>query len=98
MTTVAAEFHTDTRRVRGLIPLNTFTFHRENVGHDVFEVSITDAEGPFVVQVRAWGNMIRAVEAFTRSRAHVSIGVKADIYRTGYASVDGMNVRVTPIG
>ncbi|MFD7552954.1 hypothetical protein ACFV9E_00190 [Streptomyces sp. NPDC059835] len=98
MTTVAAEFHTDTRRVRGLVSLNTFTFHRENLGHELFEVSITDAEGPFVVQVRSWGNMIRTVEMFTRSRSHVGIGVKADIYRTGYASVNGLNIRVTPIG
>lgn len=95
---VAVEFQSNPPRERGLIQLNAFTFHRENVNHDVFSVSLTDAEGPFVYQVRSWGNMIRSVERFTRSEAHAGICAKTDIYRTGYASVNGINVRVTPVG
>jgi hypothetical protein len=57
-------------RERKLIPLNTFYFHRENINHDRFEVSITDADGTFRYQVRSWGNMIRTVRAFVESIAH----------------------------
>lgn len=98
---VAAEFRTSTRRERGLISLDAFSFHRENLNHVVFQVSITDGVGePFVYDVRAWGNMIRSVNAFTENVSHVGmcLRVKRDIYRTGYALVNGSNVRVTPIG
>ncbi|MFE9442466.1 hypothetical protein ACFYO2_26470 [Streptomyces sp. NPDC006602] len=90
---------TSANRERGLIPVGSYSFHREYANHDVFEVSVTDAAGTFRYEVRAWGNMIRSVEAFTSSIAHVGIcqRAKVDIYRTGYALVNGYNVRVTPL-
>jgi hypothetical protein len=89
----------ESRRERGLIPLRDYSFHREFINHDRFEVSITDAVGTFRYQVRAWGNMIRTVNAFTASVAHVGMcqRAKRDIYMTGYGSVNGYNVRVSPV-
>ncbi|MEU3278186.1 hypothetical protein [Streptomyces antibioticus] len=86
-------------RERGVIPLNAYSFHREYAYHGVFEVSITDEHGPFVYQVRSWGNMIRTVEAFTECIAHSGAAriAKVDIYRTGYAGLNGYNIRVTPL-
>ncbi|WP_030386544.1 hypothetical protein [Streptomyces sp. NRRL S-241] len=100
MTTVAAEFQADTRQARGLVPLNTFSFHRENLNHDMFRVSITEDSESFVYTVRAWGNMIDTVQAFAESIAHhgVSRRAKVDIFRTGHALVNGCNIRVVPIG
>ncbi|MFD8886404.1 hypothetical protein ACFV0H_28370 [Streptomyces erythrochromogenes] len=98
---VALEFQAHPPRERRLIPLNAFSFHREYLNHDVFEVSITDGVGePFVYSVREWANMIRSVGAFTESVSHVGacLPVRRDLYQTGYASVNGSNVRVTPIG
>ncbi|MEN8656387.1 hypothetical protein ABCR94_38890 [Streptomyces sp. 21So2-11] len=62
-------------------------------------MSITDASGPFTYEVRAWGNMIRTVEAFTQSVAHVGVcqRAKLDLYRTGYALVNGSNIRIIPL-
>jgi hypothetical protein len=90
---------TSGKRERRIIPLSAFSFHRENIDHGLFQVSITDKSGPFVYEVRTWGNMIRTVEAFTSSIAHVGMAqrTKVDIYRTGYALVNGFNVRVTPL-
>ncbi|MEU5957535.1 hypothetical protein [Streptomyces sp. NPDC047525] len=85
--------------VGDLINNADFSFHRENLRHDVFEVSITDALGSYRVPVRGWVNMIRAVVAFTSTIAHQGMCTrsKADIYRTGYCMVNGFNVRVTPL-
>lgn len=86
-------------RERGTIPVRDFSFHREYINHDRFQVSIQDGGTPFVYEVRAWGNMIRTVTAFAESIAHLGIcqRTRVDIYRTGYALVNGANVRVTPI-
>ncbi|WAB08871.1 hypothetical protein SEA_SUCCESS_92 [Streptomyces phage Success] len=86
-------------RERGVIPLRSFSFHREYRDHDRFEVSITDEIGSFRYQVRAWGNMIDSVHAFTTSVAHIGMcqRAKRDIFMTGYALVSGFNVRVTPV-
>ncbi|MFC8099462.1 hypothetical protein [Streptomyces sp. NPDC057363] len=63
-------------------------------------MSITDEFSSFVVDVRAWGNMIDVVQAFTECVTHYGkrLTVKADLYATGYAMVNGFNVRVSPIG
>ncbi|MFD8018901.1 hypothetical protein ACFV6G_00490 [Streptomyces lavendulae] len=101
MTTVAAEFHADTRQRSGLVPLNTFTFHQENRNHGLFQVSIMDGAGaPFVYYVQAWENMIRTVVQFIDVVAGFGPyqQAKVDVYRTGYTSVNGVNVRVTPLG
>lgn len=86
-------------RERGTIPLGRYSFHREYSNHDVFEVSITDSAGTFRYLVRAWGNMVDSVHAFTTSIAHVGMcqRAKRDIFMTGYAMVSGFNVRVTPV-
>ncbi|MFF3453223.1 hypothetical protein ACFYXH_02620 [Streptomyces sp. NPDC002730] len=62
-------------------------------------MSITDEHGPFVYEVRGWANLIRTLEAFTRSIAHpgTALAAKASLYRTGNAEVNGINVRVTPL-
>ncbi|WP_369272361.1 hypothetical protein AB5J55_22310 [Streptomyces sp. R11] len=62
-------------------------------------MSITDEAGTFRYQVRAWGNMVDSVHAFTTSIAHVGMcqRAKRDIFMTGYASVNGINVRVSPL-
>lgn len=87
------------RRKREVIPLDAFSFHRENIEHDLFQVNITDEFGLFTYEVRSWTNMVRTVEAFTGSVAHLGIcqRAKVDIFRTGYALVNGFNVRVTPL-
>ena len=86
-------------RRRGAIALNRFPFHRQNVGHDRFEVTITDAHGPFVYQVRGWGNLIRTLDAFTSTVAHegVQLVARAEVYRTGETTVNSYNVVVTPL-
>ncbi|MFF8367828.1 hypothetical protein ACF05W_03190 [Streptomyces lydicus] len=86
-------------RVGGRIQLNTFSFHRENIDHDRFKVSITDSSGSVAQEVRCWGNMISTLEAFATSIAHIGVWqcAKVSIYRTGYATVNGFNVRVTPL-
>ena len=88
------------RNTRTMIPLRAFSFARENRGHDLFRVSITDGHGsPHVFDVRAWGNMVDAVSAFvaTGTDYKAVLRAKADLFSTGYASVAGMNVRVTPV-
>ncbi|MEU6704695.1 hypothetical protein [Streptomyces wuyuanensis] len=90
---------TSANRERGSIPLPGFSFHRENVNHDVFRLNIVDGETNYETTVRAWGNAVDAVRAFTAcigDRAAVKAAVR-DIHRTGYASVGGMNIRLTPI-
>ncbi len=86
-------------RERKLIPVGSYSFHREYSEHDVFEVSITDVLGTFRYRVRAWGNMVDSVHAFTSSIAHVGMcqRAKRDIFRTGYTLVHSYNVRVTPV-
>lgn len=85
---------------RSTVAVRKYSFHREYINHDVFQVSITDREGTFVYQVRAWGNMVNSVHAFTTSIAHIGVcqRAKRDIFMTGYGSVNGINVRVTPLG
>lgn len=84
---------------RTMIPMRAFSFAKEYRGHDRFRVSITDELGSHVFEVRAWGNMVDAVSAFTGCVADhkETLRAKADIFRTGYASVAGMNVRVVPV-
>ncbi|MFI5865824.1 hypothetical protein [Streptomyces sp. NPDC051546] len=87
------------KRERGTIPVPDFSFHREYINHDRFEVTISDGGTPFVYEVRAWGNMIRTVTAFAESIAHLGVcqRTRVDIYRTGYALVNGANIRVTAL-
>lgn len=90
---------TSTTRERGTIPLRSFSFHRENVDHDLFRVSLTDTEGSFTYTVRCWGNMVDSVSAYTKCIAHAAtcLRAKRDIYMTGHALVAGVNIRVVPI-
>lgn len=83
----------------GTIPVRSFSFHREYINHDRFQVSISDGGTPFVYEVRAWGNMIHSVNAFAECVSHLGVCQRArvDIYRTGYAVVNGLNVRVTAV-
>lgn len=85
--------------VRNLVATRDCSFHRENLRHEVFEVSITDVMGVYRVPVRGWANMIRAVATFTATIAHQGMCTRAkvDIYRTGYCMVNGFNVRVVPL-
>lgn len=85
-------------RERGAVP-EKFSFHREYVNHDRFLIRVTDERGTDSFEVRAWGNMIDAVKTFTHclSVHRVSVRQVSDVYRTGYALVNGQNVRVIPI-
>ncbi|WP_338781697.1 hypothetical protein [Streptomyces sp. DG1A-41] len=87
------------QRERGIIPLRSYSFHREYANHEVFVVSITDAVSVFRYKVRVWGNMVDSVHEFTTSVAHVEMcqRAKRDIFMTGYASVNGFNIRVSPL-
>ncbi|MEU4492645.1 hypothetical protein AB0F96_04080 [Streptomyces sp. NPDC023998] len=78
-----------------------FSFWTDYRDHDVFEVSLMgrDDREPFVYPVRSWGAMVVSVRTFTDSigASGESTRGTADIYRTGYALVNGFNVRVTPL-
>lgn len=95
---VAAEGVSQPRR-GGAVPPSDYSFHREYLNHEVFEVSITDTTDVFRYRVRTWKCMVTSVNAFTTSIAHVGTcqRVRRDIYMTGYASANGCNVRVSPV-
>ncbi|MGI5196909.1 hypothetical protein ACQEVY_25280 [Streptomyces sp. CA-288835] len=88
-------------RVRGAVPLHKFSFWTDYRNHGVFAVSVMGRDGskPFVYPVRSWGNMVFSVRTFTESIGEQGESTRgiADIYRTGYALVNGFNVRVTPL-
>lgn len=86
-------------RKREAIPLVHFSFEREYRAHETFDVSVIGKgdDVPFVYTVRGWSNMISSVRVFTECVTEWSTRPVADIYRTGYALVNGFNVRVTPV-
>lgn len=86
-------------RVRGTVKLPVFSFHREYVDYDRFLVSITDGIGTYQVEVRAWGNAMDIVRLFATSGTPRQTATKtlAAIYQTGYAAINGLNFRITPV-
>jgi hypothetical protein len=84
---------------RDAIRLQPLSFHHENRDHDRFLVHITDAEGVFTYTVRGWSDMVRSVTVFAESisLSDASIKARTDLFNTGYALVNGFNIRVTPL-
>ncbi|MFE9660297.1 hypothetical protein [Streptomyces sp. NPDC005955] len=88
-------------RQRPVVTLEQFGFWQEYRDHDMFRVSIhglTDGGG-VVRDFRAFGNMIGYVRAFAEciDTPRQSRAVLRDIYRTGYGSVNGCSIRVSPV-
>ncbi|MFE6226920.1 hypothetical protein [Streptomyces sp. NPDC057854] len=88
-------------RERVAIPLRMFGFWAEHREHPVFRVSILErgSDVPVVRVIRGFGNAVVYVRAFAEcvGMAGQATVVMASIYRTGYASVAGNNIRVCPI-
>ncbi|MER5883063.1 hypothetical protein ABT160_04470 [Streptomyces sp. NPDC001941] len=87
------------RQQFGPIQIEIYNFYWEYRSHELFRVSVTDRDGSFHYTVRGWEPMIRSVNAFTTSVAHAGMcqRAKEDIFTTGYALVNGCNIRVTPL-
>jgi len=89
------------RRTREDVPKRAFSFHWENRDHDLFRVSVLGKgdRAPFVFDVRTWGNMVNSVRTFTECIGAVNDVSRemANVYRTGYAMVNGFNVRVIAV-
>lgn len=79
-----------------------FSFFHDYETHDRFAVTVWDGQGSHTVEVRAWGNTMGMIRNYVESGntsgiRNVATKALASIYRTGYASVHGVNYRVTAL-
>jgi hypothetical protein len=76
-----------------------FSFMLEYGRHQRFSVDFTDVEGTCRFQVQSWYLMLGVVRAFAKcvGSRHEVRDATMDVFKTGYAAVRGMNIRVTPL-
>jgi hypothetical protein len=87
-------------RKRDVIVAGAYSFHRDYVNHERFELCVTEGNSVFRTEVSAWGNAVRNLREFIRDCGDPAAVQKAmvSIYQTGYGSVGTANVRLIPVG